>query len=214
MPTPLLLLALLGAAQAEDQPPDATKLRLKIAQRVISTGLIEAERADLPPSQGQGSLRYTSAALSSGPTRVELTHRLRPRFELGGAADLGLVRLGGPEVEGGPYTNLSAGLGLTAVHTTPLRPGAVLYGQAAAGYRWSTAESNVPDGGTRTHALNGWAAVGLRLRLAPQLTLEPALTGGTGRAWTPAAAASDPAIQDSRGTALWGGAELGLSYRF
>jgi hypothetical protein len=72
----------------------------------------------------------------------------------------------------------------------------------------------MPNAGTRTHGLGGRAAVGLRLKLAEQVNLEPALTGAAGGSWTTEDAAADPDFQDHQSTWLGGGAELGLSFRF
>ncbi|MFM2244144.1 MAG: hypothetical protein RL071_218 [Pseudomonadota bacterium] len=214
MPTLLLLLALLGAAQAEDQSPDAPKLRLKVAQSLVSTGLSTSDRSGGPFPASSSTFQYTSAQLSSGPTRAELTYRMRPRFELGGSATVALRRATIGGTEGGSYTGGGAGLGLTAIHNTPLRPGAVLFAQVGAGYSWSSYPSNMPNAGTRTHGLGGRAAVGLRLKLAEQVNLEPALTGAAGGSWTTEDAAADPDFQDHQSTWLGGGAELGLSFRF
>jgi hypothetical protein len=198
----LLLAAQLGLARAEPPAPAAPTLRLKLTQGVAQAAVITGSTT-AGPAAADRSVKLRSLDLSTGPTRVELTYRLTPRWELGGLAGAEWTRVGFGE--SGPYDALFGTVGVTAAHTAPLGPRVAAFGQARLAVGGGRVETNAAPATSGETSLQGALGAGLRLRLAERVTLDPAVVGAAGGIWRGEGA-------PSRTTSV--GGELGLSFCF
>lgn len=203
--------ALLTVAGAAEPAAEAPALRLKYNPELISHASF-SDRRDGGPVAGAATSQVTAVALPAGSNRVELTHRLGERAELGGLFDIAVDRVSSDGEA--PRSSIGGGVGLTGAYTLPLRGDIGAFAQGVALYTrsWGTTNAAATRGGD--HGLRLSAALGLRFPLAGHISLDPALelSRGAQQAWAvPAEVEPDPKV---RQVELRASARLGLSVRF